>query len=214
MGDRLHRWLARQFARPGGWIGERLIGPWLDRISRAMNRLALERLEVGRGDWVLEVGFGGGALLGSILLATSGEVFAADASPAMLARARRRFGREVHRGRLRLYHATAESLPLPDSAVDRAVSVNSLYFWPDPAAALTELARVVKAGGRLVLCFEPPEELRKWPGHRFGFRLLEVREVRTLMEQAGFGDVGEAWGAGRRPDRFCALSAVRLDANG
>ena len=209
----LHRWLARQFARPAGWVGERLIGPWLDRISRSMNRLALERLEVGRDDWVLEVGFGGGALLGSILLATSGEVFGADASSAMLARARRRFGREVRRGRLRLYQATADSLPLPDSAVDKAVSVNSLYFWPDPAAALAELARVVRPGGRLVLCFEPAEELRKWPGHRFGFRLLEVEQVRALMEQAGFRDVGEAWGSGRRPDRFCALSGERRDGS-
>lgn len=210
----LHRWLAWQFARPAGWIGERLIGPWLDRISRSMNRLALERLEVGRGDWVLEVGFGGGALLGSILLATSGEVFGADASRAMLARARRRFGREVRRGRLRLYQATAESLPLPDSAVDKAVSVNSLYFWPDPAAALAELARVVKPGGRLALAFEPAAELRKWPGHRFGFRLFEVAEVKALMEAAGFDSVDEHWGTGRKPARFCCLSGERVDANG
>jgi arsenite methyltransferase len=210
----IHRYLARQFGRPGGLVGRLLLGPWLDRIGRKMNALAFAELAVGREDWVLEVGFGGGGLLRSILAATSGEVFGADVSKMMIARVRRRFAREVRRGRLRIYRASAERLPLPDAIVDRAVSVNSHYFWPDPAAAMAELARVVKPGGRLVLCFEPPEELRKWPGHRFGFRLLGTAEVRNLMDQAGFGDLGEAWGTGRRPDRFCALSGVRRDANG
>lgn len=56
-------WLARQFARPSGLAGRWLIAPWLNRISRAMNRLVLAQLGVGPRDDVLEVGFGGGGLL-------------------------------------------------------------------------------------------------------------------------------------------------------
>jgi ubiquinone/menaquinone biosynthesis C-methylase UbiE len=97
--------------------------------------------------------------------------------------------------------------------VTKAVSVNSLYFWPDPAAALAELARVMKPGARLAIVFEPAAELRKWPGHRFGFRLFEPAEVKAMMEQAGFTDVVERWGTGRRPARFCCLSGERIDAN-
>ncbi|MFN3389325.1 MAG: hypothetical protein ACK40O_10365, partial [Allosphingosinicella sp.] len=73
---------------------------------------------------------------------------------------------------------------------------------------------VVRPGGRLVLLFEPPEELRKWPGHRHGFRLFEPEAVRALMEAAGFGEIEERWGRGRKPNRFCGLSGVRRDANG
>ena len=177
-----------------------------------MNRLALAELALERHDRVLEIGFGGGDLLADILTATDGEVFGADVSEAMLERARRRFRREA--GRLTLLLASAETLPLADGSIDKAVSLNSLYFWPDPAAALTELARLVRPGGRLILCFEPPDELRKWPGSRFGFRMFEVDEVMALMEGAGFSPIRTVWGHGRKPDRFCCLSGKRRGANG
>lgn len=178
-----------------------------------MNALALTCLRLEREDWVLEVGFGGGGLLRSLLLGTKGEVFGADLSKTLIARARERFARDVRRGRLHLLHASAEDLPLPPATVTRAVSVNSLYFWPDPAAALAELARVMKPGGRLAIVFEPASELRKWPGHRFGFRLFEAAEVKALMEAAGFAGVAETWGTGRKPARFCCLSGERIGAN-
>jgi SAM-dependent methyltransferase len=94
------------------------------------------------------------------------------------------------------------------------VSVASLYFWPDPAAAFTELARVIRPGGSLVLVFEPADELRKWPGHRHGFRLFEREQVEALVEDAGFQVRTVETGHGRKPDLFIGLSAERRDANG
>lgn len=207
IGDALQRWLASQFARPHGLIGRWLIAPWLNRIGRAMNRLVLEELGVGPEHDVLEVGFGGGELLGWLAERTQGRVYGADLSSAAVARARRRLG-----GRVGLIEASVEALPLPDAAVDRACSVNNLYFWPNPAAGMAEMARVVRPAGRLAIAFEPPEELRKWPGHRHGFRLFDEEEVRALMTRAGFTRIRRAEGRGRKPDRFLCLTGERAGA--
>jgi ubiquinone/menaquinone biosynthesis C-methylase UbiE len=203
------RYLAGQFARPHGLAGRLWIGRWLDRIGGPMNQLALSELEVGRSDRVLEVGFGGGDLLARILAATAGDVTGVDISEAMVRRSARRFRNEIRGGRLRLLTGSAGTLPLADGSVDKAVSVNSIYFWPDASEAMREFARVLRPGGTLALCFEPAEELRKWPGHRFGFRLYEGAQVAALMERAGFGELRIVAGEGRKPDRFLCVKGVR-----
>ena len=200
------RFLARQFAGPFGLTGRWLIAPWLDRISRDMNRVTLAQLDLRGHEQVVEVGFGGGGLLAMLLGATGGRIIGVDSSAVMVKRARRRF-RSV--SRLSLHEASVEKLPLETASADRACSVNNIYFWPDPAAAMRELARVVRPGGLLAIAFEPPDELRKWPGHRYGFRLYEEEEVARLMEGAGFGAIRRAEGRGRKPDYFLCLTGVR-----
>jgi SAM-dependent methyltransferase len=115
---------------------------------------------------------------------------------------------------LDVHLASAETLPFANGSFDKAASLNSLYFWPDPERALDEIARVLRPGGWLLLGLEPAAELRKYPGHVHGFRLFEVAEVRALMETAGFGGLTERWGRGHKPDLFCCLSGTLNGANG
>ena len=77
------RWLAGQLADPGGPAGI-LLAPLWNRRNAALNDAAFDALALAADDRVLEVGFGGGYLLGRMAGRVSqGFVAGADVSAAM-----------------------------------------------------------------------------------------------------------------------------------
>ncbi len=96
---------------------------------------------------VLDVACGTGAFLRHLRGAT--DVVAVDLSPGMLARARNRAaGLDLPVGTAVM---DAEHLGLPDDSVDTVVSSLSTCTFPDPLAALREMARVLRPGGEILL---------------------------------------------------------------
>ena len=209
IGDWWRRFLAHQFAHPSGLAGRHLIAPILNRTGRATNRLVLQQLAILPGERVLEVGFGGGDLLASLLQSPAQEIVGVDISDAMVARAKRLFCRETARKRLRLLVASGEALPRKEGAFDKVASVNTLYFWDRPAAVLAELARVTRSGGRLVLAFQTPESVRSWPGHVHGFHAYGAEEIAALMEAAGFHPPETSVGHSEETGEFICLTSER-----
>ena len=105
-----------------------------------------------RPDAILDVGCGTGTLaIGLAKAAPGAAVTAVDGDRAILARARRKAtGAGVD---VRLIDARAEELPFPDASFDCVVSTLMLHHLaPGPKReALRETARVLRAGGRLVI---------------------------------------------------------------
>jgi SAM-dependent methyltransferase len=96
---------------------------------------------------VLDIPCGGGVLIQALRPGPGPSYVAADLSPIMLGRARRRAGRA--RARPRFVQADAESLPFLDARFDLCLAYFGLHCYPDPALAVAELARVLKPGGVL-----------------------------------------------------------------
>lgn len=173
---------------------------------------AFRALEVRAGDRVLDLGFGGGALVAR-LLAAGALVEGVDRSEAMVARAQRRHRVAVREGRARFQLGSADALPLSDRSVDCAASVNTLYFWPDLVPPILELARVLAPGGRLVLCYQVADAVRDWPGHVHGFTAHADGCVDEALSGAGFRLQGEHRGEDRRVGRWRTVAAVRAAAS-
>lgn len=105
------------------------------------------------GDAVLDLGCGAGfdALVAAQLVGPAGRVVGIDLSPEMLAVAEA--GRaEVGFSRVEFRAAAVEALPFPDASFDVALSNGVLNLVPDKPAALREIFRVLRPGGRLQAC--------------------------------------------------------------
>ncbi len=148
------------------------IAPSYDRMNRILTlgcdqrwrRALVEALAVGGGDTVLDLACGTGDLAG-IARERGARVVGVDFAGAMLAAASRRCPADTG-----LVRGDALQLPLASGSVSVAVSGFALRNFVAIPPALTELARVLRAGGRLgLLEVDVPRNRLLRAGHGFYF---------------------------------------------
>src|SRR3989441_367266 len=105
----------------------------------------LEKMRLGRTDNVLDVGCGAGWLSRRLAkLVPEGRVIGMDISDEMVRRARRA---SLDDDNLLFVVGEAAEIPWEANFFSHATSVESAYYWPDPAAGLKEIYRVLREGG-------------------------------------------------------------------
>jgi len=165
-----------------------LIGRLLGRIMAWHNGLDSEwtvrLLHIGNDEQILEVGFGPGAAIESLVkLHPSVQIAGIDHSEAMLDAASSRNRDAIVAGNVILQLGSVENLPFVNSTFDKAFSIHCIYFWEKPVQGLRELYRVLKPGGRLAITVRDknreayqafrPEKLEQML-HRAGFTTVEI----------------------------------------
>ena len=188
------------FASPVGSMVYDNMQALIRRLFSAMQQ-PTEWLNIPPGGIALDVGCGPGTVTASLARAAGpdGLALGLDLSQAMLARAvRAEAGPQIA-----FLRADAQQLPLRDETVDAVVSIAVLQLVPDPAAALAEMARVLRAGGRLaVMVPTAGRAARIWrmlPS--IGAHLFGEDEIGDLLEDHGFTSV--------RTNNFGTLQWVR-----
>lgn len=129
---------------------------------------ALAEEPIGR---LVDVGTGTGRMI-ELFGSSAKSSIGVDRSPEMLRLARAKLG-AVGLGNWELRQGDLAALPVPEGFADTAILHQVLHFIPDPEGAISELARILSASGRLLIVDFAPhdrEELRNQDAHaRLGF---------------------------------------------
>ncbi len=163
-------------------------------------QLVRDALAVAPGERILDVGCGPGFYVAELLeqVGSDGSVVGIDSSPPMLAVAAHRS--EGH-DNVSFHEADATSLPVENESFDAALSVQVLEYVADVPAALAEMYRALRAGGRLVVwdvdwatvslhtadLARTERILRSWDGHLAHRSLPQT--LTAQLKAAGFDDI-------------------------
>lgn len=160
---------------------------------------------------VLEIGIGSGLNLPYYDRGKISRLFGLEPSPEMTHKARR----AAHAAGIdvEFINARAESVPLDSRSIDTVLMTYTLCTIPQAEAALREMGRVLRPGGKLLFCehgLAPDESVRKWQNRitplwkRFAGGCHLNRDIPALLAQGGFrvADMSTMYLPGWRPATF------------
>ena len=178
--------------------------------ERAFREKQIELAHLAPGESVLDVGCGTGslAMIAKERVGRAGKVAGIDASPEMIARARKR---AIKAGAAVTFeNAVVEAIPFPDASFDVVVSTVMMHHLPDDARhqCLGEIRRVLKPGGRLMVVDFGGSEKQKhsWTARYHKHAHFDIRKVIPELSEVGLRDV-ESGELGMRDLWFVRASA-------
>ena len=152
----------------------------------------LDQMNLARDENVLDVGSGAGWLVRLVAdRVPEGRVIGMDISDEMVRRARRNY---VAIENAMFVIGSVDEIPWDANFFTHAISVESAYYWPDPARGVREIHRVLREGGSAWILIN--YYLENVHSHHFAelfatpTHLLSAEEWEALFLEAGFASVG------------------------
>lgn len=180
-------------AKPTGAPGEEMLLR-MNESHFEVTGWALNFWTLGAADTVLDVGCGGGETLKRLSAASEGvRLYGVDYSPVSVALSKRVNTADTESGKITVLEASVSALPFSANTFDKIITVESFYFWQDPAGDLREVLRVLKPGGTFLLVADiygkdglserALENIRSYHMHN-----PTLDEFCRLFEAAGFSE--------------------------
>ena len=146
--------MASQCQKPTGFLG-RLVLRLMNWRHSNVTDWGLQQITVRENDTILDVGCGGGRTLTKLSSAAyKGIVHGIDHAKESVATARRTNQQLIAFGRVSVEQASVSRLPFEDNTFHLVTAVETHFWWQDLNAAMKEIFRVLKPGGRLLIIAE------------------------------------------------------------
>jgi ubiquinone/menaquinone biosynthesis C-methylase UbiE len=159
--------------------------------ERELREAIIRLAELQTGNDVLDIGCGTGtlAIAATRHVGTTGAVTGIDASPPMIARAKRKAGKAAAPSTFHV--AVAENLPFPDRRFDVVFSTLMLHHLPRKTRqqCAEEIRRVLKADGRVVAVDFGRAKRRGLLAHFHRHGHVDVEDIVKLFVEAGLTPV-------------------------
>ncbi|WP_300666430.1 methyltransferase domain-containing protein [Fluviicola sp.] len=178
--------LAAQLGNPSGEKGIE-VAEMMNETNIGMTKNSISNLRLRDGDSVLELGHGNAGHL-NFLFSQSNDIqyTGLEISSLMHEEAKQSNHAYAAAGKARFVLYDGEKMPLEDHAVDKAFTVNTIYFWKDPEKVFAELSRILKPDGMLALTFAHRSFMEMLPFTVFGFTLYNPDEILKIISETNF----------------------------
>ena len=166
-------------------------GEGMEQDHRLIAEKTLALMDLASTDNVLDVGCGAGWLLRTLAArCTDGRVIGMDVSDEMVRHARKNC---ADLDNVMAVAGASDEIPWENSFFSKAISVESAYYWPDPARGIAEIFRVLCDEGSawiLINYFRDNPHCHQWgPLLPVQTHLLSADEWAEMFRAAGFVDV-------------------------
>lgn len=180
------REIASQLRTPQGAEGLEM-GQKMHETNLNMILAAVHALNLADGERILEIGHGNAAHLTQILSQAKNLHYTGlDISQTMQEEAQRINADFIENGTASFHLYDGQQMPFEDKQFDKAITVNTIYFWDRPVGLLNETYRVIKPNGLFSICFAEKSFMKNLPFARYGFQLYSTEDVKNMVKQTSF----------------------------
>ena len=180
-----NRYTAKQLSNPTGF-GGKLIFSVMNRQNRPLYNETIRLLALSKTDNVLDIGCGNGYVLNMLAHQYDCKFTGIDISMSIIENASKRYHKFVKDGKLTFSCQNANMMSFADNSFDKTYTINTVYFWENLDATMSEIWRVLKPNGLFINTLFSNKKLSQFSHTRYGYKRFTIEELTSVGSNVGF----------------------------